>query len=77
MGRSQYSPDVMAQASLDVARDPEIGNPSLARRVEEIIAADGEPFDLVLRALKSGREMMKRAEEIRKEQLNNGKPGVK
>lgn len=70
--RSEYSPDVLAQASLEVALDPSIGNPNLARRVEEVIAEGEDPFHLVFRAIKNGRVILDRAEQIRREQTNGG-----
>lgn len=77
MRREQYSPDIIAEASREVASDPEVGSPSLARRVEEVIAADEDPFHLIFWALKDGRLVMERAEEIRRAQIANGKNGVK
>lgn len=72
MGREHYSPEILAQASLDVAKDPELGNASLAQRVEEIIEEGGDPFDFVFHALGTGVETMRRAEEIRLEQARDG-----
>lgn len=77
MRREQYSPEIIAQASLEVASDPAIGNASLARRVEEVIAVGEDPFHLIFWALKDGRLVMERAEEIRRAQIANGKNGVK
>jgi len=69
MRRDQYSPEVMAQASLDVARDPEVGNESLANRVQEVVETGEDPFHLVFQAIKDGRVIMERAEKIRLEQI--------
>ena len=69
MRRGQYSPEVMAQASLDVARDPEVGNESLANRVQEVVEDGEDPFHLVFQAIKDGRVIMERAEKIRLEQI--------
>lgn len=68
--RDQYPLAVMAQACLEVAGDPETGNPDLARRVKEMIDAGGDPFHFLFRAFNSGREIMEKAEEIRIKQAN-------
>ncbi len=73
MDRKQYSPEILAQASLDIASDPEIGNPHLARRVEQEIADGGDAFYLVFRALGNGQVIMEQAERRRLEQVSNGK----
>ncbi len=70
MIRDRYSADVLAQASLDVANNPELGNPDLARRTEEEIGQGGDAFYFVFRALKTGRPIMQRAEEIRVAEFN-------
>lgn len=70
--QTRYSPDVLAQASLDVANNPELGNPDLARRTEEEIEEGGDAFYLVFRALQTGRPIMQRAEAIRLAGLDAG-----
>ncbi len=78
MKREQYPPEIMAQASLDVAKAPELGgNASLANRVQEVIEAGEDPFHLVFQAIKDGRVIMERAEKIRLEQIAGRKTSIK
>ena len=73
MRREQYSPEVIAQASLEVAQDPQLGNTMLAARTREVAAIDQkEAFWLVFRAL-GGRQVMERAERIARERTKRVK----